>query len=375
MTRCLQLAALVGCAQPVVEMHLVVPPDIASIDTSCMQAVEVFVDGGHYPTDLSDYKGSCTNVTTSPTTMADMPASLRGLVDMTFPSDGLHAVEIYGINVNCGPDGSPTDADLIFQGASDWDGGGDLTITAVPNAACTSSSITVKPVDMFKLIASPTHDCAAATLPDGASTTVEFGTYFPYLTIPQAAYYGDIEGGSQQGGVVTASGLDQIGPDACLALNGYDGSDISSTSCALDTPPVCATGNQKELALVSYTVVNGSIDQSLVNKYGGYVIGSVWAAKTDGTKAPVAGATVAIAGTTSAEVHYLTPSGVISTTTGRLAVGGGATDASGLFVVYTGDLTSLTISANGKQQQARVMGGNTLDYGAAMIMMPAGTTP
>jgi hypothetical protein len=366
--RLVLVAGLAACSDPVVEMHLVVPPDIASIDTSCMQGIVFYVDGGRYPADLNDYQGSCVNVT-APPTMADLPTALRGKVDMQIPPDGLHAVEIYGLNVACGASGSPSSADLIFQGAEPYTGDSELTITAVPNAACTSHSISVKPVDMLKLIASPTHDCAAATLPDGPSTTVYFGTYFPYLTTPSAAFYGDVEGASQQNGVVTATGLDSIGPDACLAFDGYDGSDLSSTSCALDTPPVCAAAGQHELAVVSYTVINSSIDQSLVNKYGGYVVGSVWA-KSGATKAPVANATVTIDGATQGEIHYMTPMGDLSSTTGRLVEGGSATGTSGLFVLYTGDITALTISANDQQQHVRVMGSKSLSYGAAMIMMP-----
>ena len=364
MKRFLAFALLAACGEPVVEMHFVVPSDVAPQDTSCMQAFSFFVDGGHYPADLSDYQGSCINIDQSPATMGDLPNALRGKVDMPIPQDGLAAVEIYGLDVKCDSAGSPTSADLLFQGASQYTGENELTITAVPNASCASHDITVKPVDMFKLIASPTHDCAAAALPDGVSTQVFFGTYFPYLTNNEAAYYGDIKGGSQVGGVVTAPGLDQIGSDACLALNGYDGSDLSSTSCALDTPPVCATGNQKELAVASYTVINASVDPNLVGKYGGYVVGSVWS-----NKAPVAGATVTIMGSTKAEVHYMNPTGDISTTAGRLVEGGAATGNSGLFVLYTSDITTVTVSANGKQQTVRLMGGRELDYGAAMISL------
>lgn len=365
----LGLVVLAAFAEPEVELKMVVPQEQAAFDMSCLQAVQFYIDGATYPDDTTDSHRSCVNVD-SPATLADLPNVVRGKFGGEMPSSGLGGIELYGNNARCDANGDVNTTDLLFTGAGEYTGELTLPVTVSATVSCTANpSVQVKLVDMFKLIA--TGDCAQAALPDdNGMTGAGAGTYSKNQRAAGVEFVGDRSGGGQAGGVVTMDALDQVGPDACLAFDAGNTVNLGSVSCALSTPAVCATGAQHEIPVVDVNTTMASVDGDLVTEYGGVVVGAVFSA----SKQPVAGATVALDRPELGEVHYVEPQGDLSAGGRFVETADGMTGPSGMFVVYTGDMVTLTVSAGGKTQSVTVADEIGVDLpsgpAAALIVMP-----
>ena len=374
--RLLASALLLGsaaCADPAIDMKLVVPTDAvaASFDTSCVGAVQVYVDGKNYPTpDITDYKQACIPITTNPATFADLAAELQGKFDVAIPDSGLMGIEIYGFGGDCDqvenpPDGAP-EPDLSFFGSMPYIGQDEIDLTMVPNVSCTHAPVTVDLVDMLALNA--TKQCASATVTDSGAGA-DLGTLSPNQLMAGVNYYGS-NGAASTNSVAAFSGATTIGSEDCLAASAGS-SATDGVSCVSTTgSTVCATGGQIEVPVINYTVAMASTDPNNIQNFGGVLFGTVWG--TVGTvKQPITGATISLADPNAKGtiVYFDQPAGV-ETGTGSLTLRAGATstDASGMFGLYANEIVDVTVTANGKTKTVR-MAATASDPAAALVDM------
>ena len=113
-------------------------------------------------------------------------------------------------------------------------------------------------------------------------------------------------------------------------------------------PTLCAGPNELEIAAINGVVAFNSIDTALTQKYGQPVFGAVWKASPAATvtKAPIAGATVALEDPTQGKVVYVEPGASKLT-----ATAGTSTGPSGMFIVYLKGESSTVIVRSGASQQ------------------------
>src|SRR5687768_3953562 len=95
-------ALLAGCGEKVVEMTLKLPASdlVASHDTSCVTAIEVWANGTTYPTDINDSKRDCIE-TTGAAKYSDIRDEMLGQFELAIPDSGLGGIEIYGYTAQC----------------------------------------------------------------------------------------------------------------------------------------------------------------------------------------------------------------------------------------------------------------------------------
>src|SRR4051812_314351 len=87
------LLVVSACADPVVEMQLVLPKQ--SMDTSCVTAVEVHANGATYPQVKEDRVISCIDIKPA-ATYAGVQTAIRGKFELGVPDTGLAGLEIFG---------------------------------------------------------------------------------------------------------------------------------------------------------------------------------------------------------------------------------------------------------------------------------------
>src|SRR3954469_25591462 len=136
-----------GCGDAAVDVTLKAPSSqvAALYDTSCVTAVEVYLDGGNYPQDLNDYTRDCVDIKTPGMTFAQVQDRIRGQFSTKFPGSGFSGMELFAYNGTCGA-AIDRDFDLIFYGNEPYTGGDSLTVDLIPNISCTAKDYTVRPV-------------------------------------------------------------------------------------------------------------------------------------------------------------------------------------------------------------------------------------
>lgn len=349
-----------GCTDKAVALDVQVPPaaQAAAFDTSCVRAVEVYLNGGNYPTDDEDYVRSCVDVTTPAATFSQLRDRLAGQIDVQLPASGLSGVELWGYAGSCDA-ARPEDFDLITYGSGAHIGGDQITIPLVPNLDCAPVDVTIRPIDVLKLVA---LGCPMAGWTDGR---LALSTLSPFPFTDETTWWGGASAAIVTGGVVNVRGNVEVGPRSCLAVGLYtDG--WNGVTCV---PPAdqraCATGTELEAPMVDLDVWTASLDGTKYSEYGGLIIGAVH----DG--APVANATVTLdeADRDKGEVVYLDmPAGVEDGIGALTPRGGTSTGPSGLFGIYTQSFVRVTITANGRSV-TRTIGGNE-DSMTAVVVRP-----
>jgi hypothetical protein len=361
------LAALLlvaACTDPVVDMQLVMPKNADSFDTSCITAVEVRVTGEHYLQDPTDVKRQCIEISGG-TSYAAIRDAIRGKFELAIPDSGLAGVEIYGLS---GPSACKEPAsqfaspDLLFYGRGDYIGQDRLDIPLIPNLSCTRSTVNVRIVDMMALIGGATCTTAANI---GTTGWASIGTLAPRLWGKGSEFHGGLDWANANGNLATFQGASKTGTLSCPVIDG--GSEAGgSTGCAVTGgASVCAAAGEIEHPLIPTAILanTANYDATLMTKFPGVVIGSVWANGT--TKTPLAGAQVSL-DAAHGKVIYLDPPNAAGAMTPRASQD--ATGPSGLFALYTDTVASVKVSANNLSRTV-LLGAADETYAGAMIVL------
>jgi hypothetical protein len=350
-----------GCGDEAVDVSLQLPSAATSAmyDTSCVSAVEVYVDGGNYPTDDGDYLLDCIDVTKPGATFADLRERIRGQFDMKIPASGLSGIELYAYNGTCNA-AYDRDFDLIAYGSAPYAGQDEIQLPILPNLSCAQAGYQLRAVDILKY--SKTANCDMSTWTGGR---LGLATITPLPFTGEAYWWGGQAATAVNGGVVTVYGRAQgIGAKSCLAA--WLDTDQDQVTCM---PPaeqrVCATGGELEAPVINPAVGYGSANPAKISQWGAVVYGVVVG------PGPLANATVTIdpADKDKGEVVYFEMPPGVETGTGMLRpLAGTATGPNGLFAVYTQSMVRITVTSGGKSV-TRLIGVEEDFLGAVIVKL------
>jgi hypothetical protein len=346
----LLLGFLVGCAQPTVALNIQPPADQASYDTSCVTTFEIYADGGNYPADANDFTSIEVHLTQAAPTFADVLAAVKGKFDVPIPSTGLSGIEIYGWNGDSGFDDGNVVPELVFYALDKYDGSSDtFDVPLVPNQSCARSTVKLRALDVVSFLQSSPRDCAAGAEAMGGFT---LGTLTPAFYKDETFFWGgEAIGATGADGSATITAATTIGPDSCLSGEGGDinADNNTSISCLSSGAGVCGHQGEYELGTFSNTYYTNSVDNALLTKFHGVVLGAVF----DQTRASVSGATVNVDPAKGQVVYVdLDP----ATSSFKTLAGATGTGASGTFFLYTNELLDVTVNGPGGKSATVRMG-------------------
>jgi hypothetical protein len=348
-------AALAACSDPVIEMSLQLPTGPgADFDTACVTAVDAYVYGSNYDIDKTDFHYECVPVENR-ASFGDIKRAIAGKFELPLPSSGLMGVEIEGRTGACDSKNPFGTSDLVFTAGALYHGE-DMTLGIKPVASCSTTQLKVKAIDILAL--TQTKDCATALLPTGTDTIADLGTISPSL-VDGPIFWSSFQSAPLVDGVGTAIGLPSVGPESCLAAD-IGSTTIWSVSCAYSGATVCGIPGELEFGVIDMNAVFTSFDTSNLDRYGGVVIGSVW--NTGTPKTPISGATVEV-DANHGTVVYVEPSGA-----SLVPTGGTATGPSGMFILYTDTVSTVTITTTRGQRELK-LGADPRFPGVALIAM------
>ena len=154
------LLVVSACADPVVDMELVLPQQ--SMNTSCVTAVEVHANGATYPQVKDDRVISCIDIQPG-ATYAAVRDAIRGKFSLGVPDTGLASLEIYGWSgvAACKDDMDPfVTPDLMFFGSAEYIGQDTIRCRSRRTSTARAAPSKFALVDMFALLGGAT--CATA---------------------------------------------------------------------------------------------------------------------------------------------------------------------------------------------------------------------
>lgn len=362
-TVALLLLATAACAEPVLEMEIVLPKN-DTMGAQCITAVEVYANGATFPANQDDYVESCIEVSAGQT-YASVRDAIAGKFTLGMPTTGLSTLEIFGWS---GPGGCTFDENtpspnLLFFGRGDYIGQDQVDLPLIPNLDCAAEPVKIRVVDMMALVGGAT--CANATNVGG------MGAYASMITLMQSTYrkgvdwYGGTDGALLVNNVASFNAHTKVGAKSCLGIDGGSATG-GSTGCTVGGGTVCGQAGELEHAYISNDIYASalSIDQAQLAKMPTAILVSVW--NNAATKAPIAGATVEV-DPEHAKVYYVDPPA-----TGQLGLGvrsGVGTGSSGLALIYADTIITATIKANGASRTV-TLGAPNSEVSANMIVMP-----
>ncbi|MBA3540868.1 MAG: hypothetical protein H0T79_14745, partial [Deltaproteobacteria bacterium] len=354
------LIAVAACADPVVELQLQLPSDPMLDDTSCITNIELYADGNNYPADSTDYTNITLPITTSPANYAAVQAAIRGKFEVPVPASGLKNVEMYGWSGEPGWTTTAVPPELVFFARGDYTGDETIVVPIVPNIGCTRKPVTVRALDLVKLISTPPpYTCANGAVPDAAAG-ISLGTLTPSLYNERAlVFWGGFSGANLTDGIAQFEGATTVGDTSCLAFSGGNAT-AGSISCAYGKG-ACGGSGEFENVFVDGAIAFNSLDQSLINLYKTVVIGLI----VDGTRQPIAGATVAVDDALGKVVYV----DFDLATQKFTPVTGTATSASGLFMLYAKTLVAATVSADGKAPKVYRLGADASSPAGVAVVL------
>lgn len=339
---------LAACGEKALEMTLVLPENSEAWDTSCIQTIEIYTAGGDYPENDDDYLEQTLDISDNPVeTYAELKQAIRGRFDVEIPDSGLSAVEMYGWNGPSGFEDPETYPDLNFFARVPYTGQEPVEIELVANLDCRLQPVTVRPIDLLALVT--TGSCAQAGVTD-PEAYASLGTLSPGLYRPYLFGWGGVHGAPVTSGVAAFDAALTVGPQSCLAV--YSFTDTTETGGCVTPFKACATGSEIEAVLIddAYAL---SLDTEIQKTLRGGIVGAV----LDGTRSGIAGATVTV---DSGMVVYIRPDAGAKR---LIPTAGSATDASGMFIIYSNDLARATVTANGQTKQVTVGAQRTYNDG------------
>src|SRR5690348_14349337 len=151
--RAVVLVALAACADPVIDMQLDPPPNSSMMSTSCVQSVEVHVNGPNYPHDPLDIKQLCIPLDRVSNNYTDLISDIRGKFALGMPDGGLAGVEVYGWAGQCDRSAiAPFTPDLIFFSSQKFVGQDLVELEITPNLDCSQSQAKLHLFDIMTLV-------------------------------------------------------------------------------------------------------------------------------------------------------------------------------------------------------------------------------
>ena len=142
------LVVTAACADPAIEMHLVLPQGDPQIDLSCVTAVRLDAygtDQGDVTHD-ADVESDCVDLPRAPTSFSDLAGLMHGRFSVPVPPSGLLGVAVQANGGTCSDLLSPYEA-MAYAGAAYT--GGDLAVPLMPNISCTAmTTYSVHPLDL-----------------------------------------------------------------------------------------------------------------------------------------------------------------------------------------------------------------------------------
>ena len=371
--RMLWLTLLVAgaCTDPAIDIQLALPPPPAqgqpAFDLSCVTAVDIqpiavgdrkSLDIGQREYDTMD-ASPCVDLTSPPTSFADIEAQLHGKFDIPVPANGLAALEIRGRAGTCKD--MPAFYESVFYGAAPYGGHGSVTIPVKHNISCDqATTYTIRPVDLGQLVQSKT--CAPVTSTTGQVSAADvrptgLGGDFPSVVMEVGAAYTSLANGTG-----TVNSFKQSYGGTCPAVAWDDNGAVGVTCINAGAPTACGQPGEIELPVVQESLLTNAVDGS--QPYAGFVMGVVWS--NTAPVGPVQGATVTLDQGAQGAVEYgsggaqgFTPSATAS-----------ATDASGMFEVYANEVVGVTVTAPGHGTQRLFVGGDLNSVGSTIAVLP-----
>jgi hypothetical protein len=360
-TFALLLLATAACADPIVEMELVMPKS-ETMGTQCINAVEVYANGATFPANQDDYVESCIEITAG-STYASVRDAIKGKFTLGMPNTGLSSLEIFGWSGpgGCNFDENTPPPNLMFFGKGEYIGQDTVELPIIPNLDCATEPVKIRSI-MMALVGGAT--CANATNV-GMGGYGSLGTLMPSTYRKGVDFYGGTDGALLVNNVASFTGHTKVGSKSCLAVDGGSMTG-GSTGCVVGGGTVCAGAGEIEHAYIPNEIYASalSFDQAQLAKFPTAILVSVWS--NGATKTPIGGATIEV-DAAHAKVFYVDPPA-----TGQVnlvARGDGATGPSGLALVYADTLVSATVKVNGASRVV-TLGAPNQEVAGAMIVMP-----
>ena len=363
------LLALGACAEPAIDMSLKMPAEMpAGFDLSCVTAIDVAAHEleDEDPMDvglrlyLTGDRDPCVEIEPQ-TTFEGIRSQIAGKFTLDLPEGGLAGVQIRGRTGSCKD--TPNYHEAIFYGGTTFDGG-SMTIPLTPNISCAAKeTYKARPLEIAAMIADPLHACRPVT--DTISTFA--GNMRPSRLDPQLAPLMFEAGASvalldTAGTAMVGSYASTMYNNSCIAL-AHEGQRIDGVTCVnKGAPTLCGMPGEIEIPVYPFVFSSTAINGPAYEEAGTLVIGSVW--ETNPNK-PVADAVVTptLPGVT---IEY------VELRNGQPEVVSGATKTgpSGLFMLYSPKVTTVSIAAPGHQTRTLTVGGGYELDGTALAVLP-----
>jgi hypothetical protein len=354
-----------ACSDASIDMHLQPAQTTGTIDLSCVTAVDILplpvndaatLDIGNREYDTQT-RVPCAIVKNA-MSIADVEAQIAGQIDIPIPPGGLAALELRGREGTC--DEIPAYRDAIFYGAAVVDPGSDeLNIPVRYNVSCgQTKAYTIQPIDLPTLV-------KTKTCPPPMAGQVFEGTVRPSLlehVAPPLIFEDgfDLENLDGTGQTqLTTYGSSFAGSCPSAAFQNSDFTAVVSTCINPGAPTACASPGAVEVPVVNYAYAS-KVFGSTSGASGMAVIGAVW------SKGPVMGATVIPDDGELTQVVY----GDVGSQTFMPMTNLTATNASGMFVVYSNAVSGITVNAPGHAAQHIYVGAGPYMPGTALVVLP-----
>ncbi|MDQ3338654.1 MAG: hypothetical protein M4D80_26105 [Myxococcota bacterium] len=360
------LSALVGCAEPVIDMSLKMPEMPANFDLSCVTAIDVAaheledeapMDVG-FRLSLTGDRDPCVEIDPQ-TTFEGIRSQIAGKFTVDLPDGGLAGIQIRGRAGSCKD--TPNYHEAIFYGGATFDGG-SMTIPLTPNISCAAKeTYKARPIEIAAMIADPTHACRAVT--DAVSTfggnirPSRLDPELPPLMFEAGASVAFLAAGT----AMIGSFSNTVFNDSCITV-AHEGKGIAGVTCVnKGAPTLCGAPGEIEIPVYPFVFSNAAINGAAYEEAGTLVLGSVW--ETNPNK-PVADAVVTTA--PGVKVEY------VELRNGQPEVVSGATKTgpSGLFILYSSKVTTVSIAAPGHQTRTLTVGGGYELDGTVLAVLP-----
>jgi hypothetical protein len=295
------------------------------------------------------------------TTFQGIRSQISGRFTLDLPDNGLAGVQIRGRTGSCKD--NPNYHEAIFYGGTTFDGG-SMQIPLTPNISCAATeTYKARPLEISAMIADPTHACRAVT--DGISTFG--GNIRPSRLDPELAPL-MFEAGTAVA-LLDAAGTAMVGSfsntmsnESCVTI-AHEGQRIDGVTCInKGAPTLCGALGEVEVAVYPFVFSSTAINGEAYDEAGTLVVGSVW--ETNPNK-PLADAVVTPS-TPGVTIEY------VELRNGQPEVVNGATKTgpSGLFMLYSSKVTTVSIAAPGHQTRTMTVGGGWELDGTALAVLP-----
>jgi hypothetical protein len=344
-----------ACAQPAVEMKLLVPNETPDFDMSCVTAVDLLpiaigdtatLDIGGREDGSSD-SIPCVDLQNAPKNFAELQSDLTGKFDIALPKSGLAGVEMRGRAGNCAA--KPAEYEAVFYGGATYHtGDSEIRIKLARSISCDAkTTFTVHPVDMLALFT--TKMCADWT--DTTATLEANDVRTTLIDTSPVIVESGLSSKSMSTPTVSVDSWSSAYPGTCAAME-LGTATVTGLSCINANGPTACAGANLEVAVVANDF-RATADAALVTQFGAANFVGVWSSSSV-PAGPVSGATVTLDdGSPKSKIIY----GDINGTTFQPS-GAPSTTAGGIAVVYTSGVVGITVSAPGKSPRHMYVGAS-----------------